>query len=267
MSLIKCNLHTHTRFCDGKDSMETMVQAAMEKGFETLGFSPHSYTPFCLDYCVRDFGKEAEEFNRLKSLYGDKICLLNGIELDNYGEKPSDVPLDFVIGSVHYVKGDDGELYAVDESAEDFALAVNQGFGGDADLFARRYYDTLADMAVRVKPDIIGHFDIVDLFGKYPSEDNLYVNAAYDACDAVKQSGALVEVNSGRLFKGLGGLYPADFILKRLITLGVDFILSSDAHRAEALGYEFDATTRKLKEMGVKRLAVFDKDGKKFVTL
>ena len=88
MSSIKCNLHTHTQFCDGKDSMEDMVLAAIDKGFETLGFSPHSYTPFCLDYCVRDFSAVEREFARLKDKYGEKINLLLGVELDYYGEMP-----------------------------------------------------------------------------------------------------------------------------------------------------------------------------------
>ena len=27
------NLHTHTTFCDGKDTVEEMINAALEKGF------------------------------------------------------------------------------------------------------------------------------------------------------------------------------------------------------------------------------------------
>ena len=127
MAKIKCNLHTHTQFCDGRDTMENMVKSAIEKGFETLGFSPHSYTPFCLDYCIKDFNAEAEEFLRLKNIYGSKICLLNGIELDFYGEKPKDVKLDYVIGSVHYVKKD-GEFFGTDDGKEDFLRAKENIF-------------------------------------------------------------------------------------------------------------------------------------------
>ena len=38
---MKQNLHTHTLYCDGKDSVEEMVRAAIDKGFTTLGFSGH----------------------------------------------------------------------------------------------------------------------------------------------------------------------------------------------------------------------------------
>ena len=266
MPSIKCNLHTHTQFCDGKDSMEDMVLAAIDKGFETLGFSPHSYTPFCLDYCVRDFSAVEREFARLKGKYGEKINLLLGVELDYYGEMPKGVNLDFVIGSVHYVRGADGDLYAVDESPEDFALAVENGFGGDKLLLAEKYFETLARMIREVSPDIIGHFDIIDLYGKYEPAGG-YKSAALAACDAARKSGALVEINTGRLFKGKGGLYPDDFIIKQLSENGAGLILSSDAHQKEALGYEFDSTVLKLKTLGVRRLAVYGKNGRTFTEI
>ncbi len=266
MSLIKCNLHTHTQFCDGKETMEDMVLAAIDKGFETLGFAPHTYTPFCLDYCVRDFSVVVEEFKRLQDKYGKKINLLLGAELDYYGELPQGVSLDFVIGSVHYVRGSDGDFHAVDETPEDFALSVENSFEGDKLLFAEKYYETLIKMIKEVSPDIIGHFDIIDLYGKYENEDR-YKAAAFKACTAAKESGALVEINSGRLFKGKGGLYPADFIIEELNKNGTDFILSSDAHCKEALGYEFDSTLLKLKNLGVKRLAVYGKNGKAFTEI
>lgn len=39
----KQNLHTHTCFCDGKDTPEEMIQEALKRGFDSLGFSMHSY--------------------------------------------------------------------------------------------------------------------------------------------------------------------------------------------------------------------------------
>ena len=40
--MIKTSFHTHTTFCDGKNTPEEMVVAAIEKGFVALGFSTHS---------------------------------------------------------------------------------------------------------------------------------------------------------------------------------------------------------------------------------
>ena len=49
---ILSNAHTHTTYCDGKNSAEEMVQAAIARGFRCLGFSCHSYTPFDERYCL-----------------------------------------------------------------------------------------------------------------------------------------------------------------------------------------------------------------------
>ena len=266
MPQIKCNLHTHTQFCDGRDSMENMVKTAIEKGFETLGFSPHSYTPFCLDYCIKDFDAEAAEFLRLKNLYADKICLLNGIELDYYGEMPKDAKLDFVIGSVHYVRNN-GVFYGVDDGKEDFLRAVELGFDGNVISLAESYFSTLAKMAKTVRPDVIGHFDLITLYGDFSACESKYKDSAFCAAEEVAKSGSLVEINAGRLFKGKGGLYPDDFLLKYMAQKGMEFILSSDAHCVDALGFKFDEITQKLKNLGIKYLTVFDKNGKKHIKI
>ena len=36
-------LHTHSILCDGKDTLEEMVQAAIEKGFDSRLFRPFFY--------------------------------------------------------------------------------------------------------------------------------------------------------------------------------------------------------------------------------
>lgn len=48
---MKINLHSHTTFCDGKNSAEEMVVSAIDHGFDVFGFSGHSYTPFDESYC------------------------------------------------------------------------------------------------------------------------------------------------------------------------------------------------------------------------
>ena len=40
------NLHQHCTFCDGKDTPEEMIAYAIEKGFDSIGFSSHSYNPY-----------------------------------------------------------------------------------------------------------------------------------------------------------------------------------------------------------------------------
>ena len=43
--MIKANYHTHSTWCDGKESPRKMIQAAVAKGFEVIGFSSHAMLP------------------------------------------------------------------------------------------------------------------------------------------------------------------------------------------------------------------------------
>ena len=47
----KSNLHTHCTFCDGKNTIEEMIQAAIAAGLDSIGFSSHSPTGYNLDDC------------------------------------------------------------------------------------------------------------------------------------------------------------------------------------------------------------------------
>ena len=42
---MKVNYHTHTTWCDGRDTPEEMVQAALARGFAEIGFSSHARLP------------------------------------------------------------------------------------------------------------------------------------------------------------------------------------------------------------------------------
>ena len=254
MPFIKSNVHTHTTFCDGQDSMEDMVKAAVSLGFDTLGFSFHSYTPFDPSYCIRDYYEYMREFERLKSEYAGRISLLNGVELDLYGERPS--VCDFVIGSVHYLE-ENGRRYPVDFSARGFKKLVDGMFRGDALAAAERYYAEVRELAEKVKPDVYGHFDLITRFNQggafFDEESARYKSAALSAVESLS-AGAVIEVNLGRLFKGEGGMYPSDRLTREMLSAGCRFMLSSDAHCVGALGFGFDEACAALKKLGVKSL-------------
>ena len=266
----KCNLHTHTQFCDGKCTMEQMTQNAIAKGFETLGFSPHSFTSFDQSYCIKDYNAFKREFLRLKQKYKNEINLMLGIEADAFGIIPDD-KLDYTIGSVHYlaVNGqymsvfdvNKNNVFALDESKETFLQLLEQGFNNDILAVAQSYYDTVVDMVQKTKPTIIGHFDLVSLYGDFGNVQKQYEQIAKDAIKRLQGCGCLVEINANRKFKGKGGLYPADFLITEFLACGFDFVLSSDAHVTDSLGFDFDNTVAHLKTLGVNRLVSFDKTG------
>ena len=105
MNFDKTNYHTHTQYCDAKNTAEEMVLVAIERGLSTLGFSGHSYLHFDDSYtmCLEEYESYANEINALKEKYKDKIRILCGIEQDYFSPVPTQ-KFDYVIGSVHYVE-------------------------------------------------------------------------------------------------------------------------------------------------------------------
>ncbi|MGN1413046.1 MAG: PHP domain-containing protein [Anaerovoracaceae bacterium] len=122
--MMKSNLHTHTVWCDGKNTTEEMVRSAIESGFNVLGFSGHSYTSFDESYCMSRENTEIyrQEIRRLADVYRDQIQVFCGIEQDLFADDPvtirtaakgtpasgKDFPdeaaaYDYAIGSVHAV--------------------------------------------------------------------------------------------------------------------------------------------------------------------
>lgn len=238
------DFHVHSDFSDGADSPEDIVRTAIEKGFFALGFSDHCYTDFDESYCIKkkDLPKYSEEINRLKDKYSDEIKILCGIEQDYYSETPA-APYDYVIGSLHYVLSD-GKYLPVDESAETQRKTVEKYFGGDPLAYCEEYYKTVSGIAEKTGCDIIGHFDLVS---KYCEIDGLidvtskrYIKAATDAADRLLAAGKPFEINTGAMSRGYRtSPYPSRCLTDYIASRGGVFVLSSDSHKKENIGYMF----------------------------
>lgn len=243
--MIRQELHLHTTFCDGKNTPEELVQAALAKGLTRLGFSGHGYAPSDTDFCMSREGELAyrAEITRLKAVYGNRIEILLGVEQDYFGGKP-DYPYDYVIGSVHSVKVGDAYL-SVDHSAESFKNNAETYFGGDYLAFAEEYYRLVGDVAAQTGATIVGHFDLITKFnegGKFFDEsDPRYVAAWQAAADKLIAAGLTFEVNTGAISRGYRTTpYPAAPILHYLKARGVPLLLTGDTHAAENLCYQFE---------------------------
>ncbi|MBR6526439.1 MAG: PHP domain-containing protein [Lachnospiraceae bacterium] len=84
--MIPSNYHTHTQFCDGKNSPEEIVHEAICLGCPEVGFSGHSYTFFDESYCMTQTGTQEyiAEIRALQEKYRGKIKILLGVEQDYY---------------------------------------------------------------------------------------------------------------------------------------------------------------------------------------
>ena len=137
---MKTNYHTHTNWCDGRDSMERMALAAVDKGFSELGFSSHAMLPAGpLDWTLtaERMGDYVTEARELADGYDGRLRILCGIEADYLSGASSPdrrvyaaYDLDYVIGSGHFVRAADGAAVAVDASPRELAEGIAVHFGG-----------------------------------------------------------------------------------------------------------------------------------------
>ena len=260
---IKSNVHTHTTFCDGKNTVDEMVEEAVARGFDTIGFSGHSYTPFDTSYCMKDVEGYVAAVKAEKEKYRGKIDVLCGIEADFYGEFDQSL-FDFVIGSVHYIKKD-GECYPIDESEKSFDYLLNNVFGGDFLSLAENYFSAVTQMAEKIKPDILGHFDLIAKFNDgnrfFDENDERYKKIALDAVDKIDEK-IVFELNLGAMYKGYRlAPYPQRFVLDRLCELNRPLVISSDVHDKKTLGRYFDDMADYLKDVGFSYVKVMTKNG------
>ena len=257
--VIKCNYHTHTNYCDGKDSPEELVKAAIEKGFFALGFSSHSYTEMDKSFAMS--ASQAEKYRAeiaaLKEKYRDRIELYCGIEQVYFSDEPTDC-YDYVIGSVHYVLKN-GEYVCVDNTARIVKDAVNRLYGGDFDALAEDYFALVAKVAEKTSADIIGHFDLVSKFSEKNGygESPRFLAAAERAVKALAPYGLPFEINTGAMARGVRSLpYPAPEILKMIKKHGGEIMLSSDCHDKNYLDFAFDKAADLARKTGFTRAAV-----------
>ncbi len=266
------NLHTHSTYCDGKHSLEETVLAAIDKGFESIGFSGHSYMSFSPKISMSLEGTEEykREIAALKEKYKDKIDIFCGLEVEIY----SGVELtgyDYLIGSVHYFYID-GEYVGFDRDEKTVRAVIDKYFEGDSMKYAKAYYELLSRLPEFGDFDIIGHFDLVAKHCEAPNfldvDSPEYLQYAYDAIEALRGKIRFFEVNTGAIARGYRtSPYPSAPITKRLLECGFLPVISSDCHNKDMLDCAFEESVQLLKSCGATERYILTKDGFSAVAL
>ena len=253
----KSNLHTHSLYCDGRNTIDEMIQAAIHAGFESLGFSGHCHTGFSYDTCqITDLDGYFNELDAEKRKYVGVITIFKGLELESrvegLGRPVIDPRCDYTIGSDHLFWTKEGP-YSVDYTPEEWNNGLKAT--GSIEKLLECYYEELCSFAEEVSFDIIGH---VDLYTKFNEGGKLfdeslpkYKDLALHYIDRLARTGKIFEINTGAIGKGYRDTpYPSPFILKRLLELKAPIILSSDSHSTSTINCYFDQAEQMLKEIG-----------------
>lgn len=244
MSYLK-DLHVHTKYSDGQNTIEEMIQSAISKGLTDIAITDHSYTFYDTSYCMKKekYIEYISEVNKLKEKYKDKINILCGIEQDFHSTE-STKEFDIVIGSVHYLLLGD-KYVPIDE---DFLLLneiARKYCNNDIYNIIEKYFDTISNIVEKTNCDIIGHFDYISKYNKrhnlFDENNERYVNAYKKAIDKLVKYNKPFEINTAAIYKKLKDEpYPSKKIREYIKKKGGKFILNSDSHSVDTICRCFD---------------------------
>lgn len=265
MMKLRSNAHTHTIFCDGRNTVEEMVQEALRRNFVSLGFSIHSYTPY--EPAPISYAREAEyraEVRRVREKYRDRIEILLGIECDALFRREY-ADYEYRLDSTHWFIRD-GEYVCVDYSEERMLRWVKRLYDFDFYAYCRDYYSQCAEVCARSTAQFIGHIDVVTKYNegfKYFDEtDPRYLGPAKEAIECAVRRGIPLEMNTGAISRGCRtSPYPSLPLLRHIRELGGEIIVNSDAHSASGLETGFDICIERARQAGFDHVLRLRADG------
>jgi histidinol-phosphatase (PHP family) len=233
---------------------------AGDRGIGELGVSEHVYRfrqalevwqhPFWIPYATDDLDEYC-------GFVRDETELRLGIEADFVpgGEDRmagllEERDFDYVIGSVHFLR--EGAVDMDDYSVWDTASSPDEVW--------RRYFQTIGEAARSGLFDVIAHPDLVKYWGDGGRRPEGDLRRYYElAMDGIAESGIAVELSTAGLRKPAGELYPAPEFLEMAVEAGAPVALSSDAHRPEDVGADYERALKLLDQLGVGELCVFER--------
>lgn len=239
------NFHSHTQYCDGRAAMADFAVAAAAARFLHWGFTPHSPIPVSSPCNMPDaqVASYLAEVERLKLLYPDGPRFYASMEIDFLGREwgPAvsyfqDLPLDYRIGSVHFVKAPSGDYVDIDGSYDTFTRKLHTYFRDDLRYVVNLFYEATLEMVSLGGFDIIGHYDKIgnnaDYVRKGIEQEGWYRDLVEQATEALISSGVAVEINT-KAYDKCGRFFPETSHWGRLVDAGVTLLVNSDTHYPE----------------------------------
>ena len=261
--------HVHLRTDERENTAERFFTAAnaeryrevaTERVIAELGVAEHIYRfAAAMEIWQHPFWREYahDDLDDYCGFVREETDLRLGIEMDFIPGREDRIAnvldgrdWDYVVGSVHFLRDHslDTEEYSV------------WGAGESAERVWSRYFETVAASALSGLYDIIGHPDLVKVWGAAaprPDRDPRYFYEP--AVEAFAEAGVAVEISTAGWRKPVGEQYPAVPFLEMLIDAGCPLVLSSDAHTPEHLGHEYERAVELLQSLGVAEIALFDR--------
>jgi histidinol-phosphatase (PHP family) len=269
---MKCNYHTHSHFCDGKENMRFFVEKAIEQQFEHLGFSSHAPISGQYDFTltheeIPEYLKEIEHYQKkyplIKIFKGLECDYIPGITKDfsSYTDKYN---LDYIIGGVHLVKvPNKNEVWFIDgPHRETYDNGLALFFNNDINKAVTCFWEQTFEMIETQKFDIIAHLDKIKMHNQnrfFKEDEEWYVRLVEHVISLIVKKNIIVEINSRGIYRlRCKDFYPSNYILKKLAKAKVPMVISSDAHKAAELSLFYEEAKIILQNFGIEALSVLE---------
>lgn len=261
-------------FCDhASGTLRELLDAAQAAGYRTFGVTEHAPRTeerFLYDE-ERAMGWATTELAGLFDAYAltlqvqaatrrPGLTVLRGMECevvpaDRYAAQMWELRerhgFEYWVGSVHHVN----EIQ-IDGPVPAFEQGVRESGGLDA--LAVDYYRTVTRMVQALRPEVVGHLDLVCKHAPaFDFSASAEVRAAAsDTLDVIAAHGSILDINTAGFRKGLGRPYVAPWLLELATERGIGFCFGDDSHRVSDVAAGLNEARAYLLANGVEQVTI-----------
>ncbi|MBA3963775.1 MAG: histidinol-phosphatase HisJ family protein [Chthoniobacterales bacterium] len=238
-----------------QELLQPWADSARERGLRDIALTDH------------DRYHEGVDFDQIDQLraHNPDLKIRAGIELDNdpvnseagraWVEKNWD-RLDFVLGSVHFLRGD----WPFDHAGQEAEFARR-----DSNEVYADYYERIRAMARSGLVDCMSHLDLVKIFGFRPTND--FTDVLDAVLDEILLCDLALELSTAGWRKPVGELYPSDEIIRAAQAKTIPFTTASDAHSHVQQGENFERLAEKMAALEIRDVCIFERHERQMVAL
>ncbi|CAI8701602.1 PHP domain-containing protein [Brevibacillus sp. IT-7CA2] len=211
--MILMDLHTHSNYSDGKNSIEQMVGVAIELGYTAIAITDHVWKSS--DW-IDDF---SEHIYKVKKIFGNDIYVFSGLEakvinLEGEIDAASNVEskVDFLLGSIHRIPFSGGYY------------SISKGILDSEQRIYENWITSFENLLKNPRVDIIAH-PLAEL-KRFHIE--LSQKQKEEIAELLDTSGKIVEIN-------VKHNVPDQDMIELLRIHKTKVVVSSDSHSIEDL--------------------------------
>jgi len=259
----------HSRnFCNhASGDLEAMIKRYIELGFTHIGICEHipPYTSFLMYDDEKEAGLSSEiiytrfesyitKCEEFKKKYQNQIKIFKGFETETYSGYEKYIPElikkfkpDYIVGSVHHIND-----IGFDFSPDSYFKAVDSC--GNITSFYKMYFDLQYEMLLNIKPQVVGHFDLVRIFDSGYEDhikDKNIKNKISRNLQVIKDYELIIDYNQRALLKNMKEPYPCKAILDEAVDMGIKIVPGDDSHSNTDVGFKIKEAMDLLINQGV----------------